>query len=168
MGLELAGLHRGIVIDNADPEKLGRIKARVDAAWGQQPAELIPWAWPCFTAGGSPDCGDFSLPEKGACVWVEFLWNNGEPDPACPVWTGVWFPKGGLPAELQSVAPEDLHYFKVQKSANGKHIIIMCDKPGEEYIRIKHGTSEQIIRFEVDQNAYMDSPQGDIHLNKEV
>jgi len=61
-----------------------------------------------------------------------------------------------------------LHYYKVQKSANGKHVIIMCDKPGEEYIRIKHGTSEQVIRFEADKNAYMDSPQGDIHFNKEV
>jgi hypothetical protein len=136
MGLELAGKHRGIVVDNVDPEKLGRLKVRVEAAYGEQPAEALPWAWPCFLGGGSPDCGFFYVPEKGACVWVEFLWNNGEPDPANPVWVGVWFPKGGTPAEVEG-PPEDAHYYKVFKTTGG-HVVVFCDKPGNEYIRIQH------------------------------
>ena len=45
---ELGGLLRGIVVDNNDPLKLGRIKVRVIAAYGEQPVNNLPWAWPCF------------------------------------------------------------------------------------------------------------------------
>lgn len=167
MGLELAGKHRGKVLDNADPEKLGRLKVQVLSAYGEQPKENLPWAWPCFPAGGSSDCGFFSLPEIGANVWVEFQWNDGEPDPSSPVWSGVWFSRGNTPGDVAG-APEDAHYYTVIKSATGKHRFIMYDKPGEEYIKLYHGTKTQILRFEADGSAYVDSPQGDVHLNKEV
>jgi hypothetical protein len=156
MGLELAGKHRGIVADNVDPEKLGRLKVRVEAAYGEQPAEHLPWAWPCFLSGGSEDCGFFAVPEKGACVWVEFLWNNGEPDPASPVWVGVWFPKGGTPAEVEG-SPEDAHYYKVIKTPN-KHVITLCDKPGEEFVRIEHGPKKQTVFMDKDGNVTLEVP----------
>ncbi|MDR2523401.1 MAG: phage baseplate assembly protein V [Synergistaceae bacterium] len=150
MGLELAGKHRGIVVDNADPEKLGRLKVRVESAYGEQPAENLPWAWPCFLGGGSSDCGCFYVPEKGAVVWVEFLWSSGEPDPSSPVWTGVWFTKGGTPAEVEG-PPEDAHHYKVLKTTSG-HKMVCCDKPGEECVRI-HGAKGQTI--EMDENGGM-------------
>jgi hypothetical protein len=159
MGLELAGKHRGIVVDNADPDKLGRLKIRVEAAYGAQPTENLPWAWPCFLSGGTPDCGFFAVPETGACVWVEFLWNNGEPDPASPVWTGVWFPKGGTPAEVGG-APEDAHHYKVFKTPSG-HVITLCDKPGEEFIKIEHGPMGQYAFFDKEGNI-------DIHAKKQL
>lgn len=164
MGLELAGKHRGIVVDNADPQKLGRLKVRVLKAYGEQPPGNLPWAWPCFPAGGSPNCGFFSLPEKGAVVWVEFLWNDGEPDPSCPVWVGTWHAQGGTPAEVEG-PPEDAHYYTVLKSANGKHVIVLCDKPGEEYIRIRHGKKEQLISMTPDGDTYDNTPHGTLYLN---
>lgn len=164
MGFELAGKRRGIVVDNADPLKQGRLKVRVLEAYGLQPVAAIPWALPCFPAGGSSDCGFFSLPEKGACVWVEFLWQNGEPDPSCPVWCGVWCPNGCTPSEVAGPA-EDAHYYTVLKSANGKHSITLCDKPGGEFVEIVHGKQKQIVRFDANGDAFITTPNGILYLN---
>lgn len=164
MGLELAGKHRGKVLDNADPEKLGRLKVQVLSAYGEQPKENLPWAWPCFPAGGSSDCGFFSLPEIGANVWVEFQWNDGEPDPSSPIWTGVWFSRGNTPADVEG-SPEDAHYYTVIKSANGKHVIVFCDKPGQEYISIENGEKKQQIYLSQDGSLYDTTPNGKIMLN---
>ena len=51
---EFGGLLRGIVVDNNDPKKLGRIKVRIQSAYGDQPVDNLPWAWPCLNYGGMP------------------------------------------------------------------------------------------------------------------
>lgn len=144
----LAGKHRGIVTDNADPLKLGRLKIRIDAAYGNQPVQDIPWAWPCFPSGGSPNCGFFDVPELGASVWVEFQWKDGQPDPTHPIWTGVWFAEGDTPEEVEG-PPGDAHYYKVFKTPVG-HVMTFCDKPGEEFIRLTHGKKKQTIEMDKD------------------
>lgn len=133
--LELAGKHRGIVVDNNDPLKLGRLKVRVEAAYGDQPVDVLPWAWPCFQYGGMPQMALFAVPEVGAGVWVEFQWKDGQPDPTYPVWTGVWLAEGETPSEVEG-SPQDAHYYKVFKTPSGHHLTF-CDKPGEEFIRLK-------------------------------
>ena len=85
-GLELAGKHMGIVVDNADPLKLGRLKVRVLEAYGDQSADVLPWALPCFAYGGMPQMALYAVPEVGAGVWVEFMWKDGKPDATHPVW----------------------------------------------------------------------------------
>ena len=50
---EFGGILRGIVVDNNDPKKLGRLKVRIPSAYGEQPVDNLPWAWPCFSYGGS-------------------------------------------------------------------------------------------------------------------
>lgn len=133
--LELAGKHRGIVEDNADPLKLGRLKVRVRAAYGDQPVDRLPWALPCFTYGGMPQMALYAVPEVGAGVWVEFQWKDGQPDTTCPVWTGSWLANNETPGEVE-VGPEDAHYYKVFKTTSG-HSLTFCDKPGEEFIRLR-------------------------------
>lgn len=162
--LELAGKHRGIVVDNADPLKLGRLKIRVEAAYGLQPVRELPWAWPCFPAGGSANCGFFSVPEKGAGVWVEFQWKDGEPDPAHPVWSGIWLGEGDTPREVEG-PPEDAHYYTVLKSANARHALVFCDKPGNEYIRIVHSETGHFIEWDPVHNIVVRSTGGTIKLN---
>ena len=135
-GLELAGKHRGLVEDNADPLKLGRLKVRVQSIYGNQPVDVLPWAWPCFPYGGMPQQAFFAIPEIGAGVWVELQWKDGKPDPTHPVWTGVWISGGETPTEIEG-SPGEAHYYKVMKTTSG-HVLVFCDKPGEEFIRIQH------------------------------
>ena len=144
--LELAGLHRGIVVDNNDPLKLGRLKVRVRAAYGDQPVDKIPWAWPCFGYGGMPQMALYAVPEVGAGAWIEFQWKDGRPDPSYPVWTGTWIAEGETPKEVEG-SPKDAHYYKVFKTTCG-HVMVFCDKPGEEFIRIRHGITGREMLLE--------------------
>ena len=88
----LAGIYLGLVENNRDPEKLGRLKVRVPYVYGilggstgAVPVDDLPWALPFgLPAGGSNVSGGCSwLPEPGDQVMVQFL--DGEPEK--PVWT---------------------------------------------------------------------------------
>ena len=151
---ELGGLLRGIVVDNNDPLKLGRVKIRVIAAYGEQPVNNLPWAWPCFPYGGAKEQGFFAVPEKGAGVYVMFQYKDGEPDPTYPVWLGQWHAQNETPSEIAGNS-EDAHHYKGFKTTSG-HNMIFCDKPGEEFIEIKdkHG-------------SYIRLKDGDIEIHAE-
>ena len=82
------GKYRGIVTDNADPEKRGRLKLRVPTVLDD--AEI--WALPCVPYAGDK-VGFFFLPEAGTAVWVEF--EGG--DPSYPIWTGFFWTDGQAP-----------------------------------------------------------------------
>ncbi|MDR1648927.1 MAG: phage baseplate assembly protein V [Synergistaceae bacterium] len=155
-GLDFGGKHRGIVEDNSDPLKLGRLKVRVQAAYGNQPVGNLPWAWPCFAYGGMSQMAFYAVPEVGAGVWVEFQWKDGKPDPTYPVWTGGWIAEGETPEEVEG-SPEDAHYYKVFKTASG-HVVTMCDKPGEEFVRIVHGVQKQTVDMDKEGNMTISVP----------
>jgi uncharacterized protein involved in type VI secretion and phage assembly len=84
------GKYRGIVTDNNDPGKRGRIRATVPELFGEAQAG---WAIPCVAYAPNGH-GFLALPETGDTVWVEF--EGG--DPSYPVWTGCWWPEDGAPA----------------------------------------------------------------------
>lgn len=84
------GKYRGVVSDNNDSEKLGRIRAHVPEVLGAQIES--PWALPCAPYTG-PDQGLFVVPEVGAGVWIEF--EAG--DPARPIWSGGWWAANEAP-----------------------------------------------------------------------
>lgn len=54
-------------MENNDPQKLGRIKVYVQAAYGTSSIAELPWAYPKFAKPG-----DFYVPEIGEAVYVEF------------------------------------------------------------------------------------------------
>jgi uncharacterized protein involved in type VI secretion and phage assembly len=86
------GKYRGVVVDNADPDGLGRLRARVPDILGD---EACGWALPCVPYAG-PGVGLFCLPPVDALVWIEF--ENGEPD--YPIWTGCfWATRDELPED---------------------------------------------------------------------
>jgi hypothetical protein len=74
------GKYRGTVINNLDPQQLGRIQAMVPDVLGLTPSS---WAMPCVLLAGRQQ-GTFAVPQLGAGVWVEF--EQGDPD--FPIWTG--------------------------------------------------------------------------------
>ena len=75
------GKYRGIVRDNVDKQKLGRIRAVVPDVLGE---ELITnWAYPVFPID------NVSIPRIGTAIYIEF--ENG--DVERPIYTGCWFGK---------------------------------------------------------------------------
>jgi hypothetical protein len=62
----------GIVEDNKDPNKRGRIKVRVQSVFDDIPLEDIPYASPT----GSIDGKSFNVPAVGKVVSVAFAWGD--------------------------------------------------------------------------------------------
>jgi hypothetical protein len=83
------GKYRGVVSDSDDPEKMGRIKARVPSVYGD---EESPWCLPVSPFAGDSH-GLLLLPKNGDGVWIEFEAGNI----SHPVWTGCWWGSGELP-----------------------------------------------------------------------
>lgn len=83
------GKHQGTVMNNLDPNNLGRLQAFVPGVLGDVPTG---WAKPCVPYGG-PTSGFFSVPPIGAGVWIEFEAGNV----SLPIWTGCYWGEGELP-----------------------------------------------------------------------
>jgi len=77
------GPHFGLVTDNLDPEKLGRVRAKVETAGFID--QDTPWARPLVhLIGGAPDMGLAVVPPVGSLVLIYFA--MGDPDR--PLWLG--------------------------------------------------------------------------------
>jgi hypothetical protein len=87
------GKYRGLVIDNLDPEQIGRVLVQVPDVLGVLPSS---WAMPCVPAAGI-QAGCFVVPPIGSQVWVEF--EQGDPD--YPIWVGGFW---GIVAEVPLLA----------------------------------------------------------------
>lgn len=84
------GKYAGTVVDNDDPEKMGRVRVRCDAVLGSEPV----WAMPCVPYAGK-GVGFYFIPPVDAGVWVEF--EGGDVSRA--IWTGCYWAKGELPVD---------------------------------------------------------------------
>jgi hypothetical protein len=143
------GKYRGFVVDNADPQHLGRLKVKVPSLLG--PDVVTGWALPCVPYGGMDNQGFLFIPDVGAGVWVEFE----EGDLEFPIWTGTFWSKPGGASELpkpndedgkQANAEQNLPTRKIIKTKKG-HTIQLEDGDGEERIIIVDGQSENRIVF---------------------
>lgn len=75
----------GMVEDNADPEKLGRLRVRISPYMDFEP-EDVPWACPTLGAhGNNPQAGGINVPEVGSQVRVYFPSH----DLTAPYYTGA-------------------------------------------------------------------------------
>jgi len=133
------GKYRGFVSDNADPEHRARLRLTVPSVLGE---EITGWALPCMPFGGLADQGQFTVPEPGAQIWVEFE----EGELAQPIWTGTfWQQDGDAPVQLDADAPSK----RVLKTASG-HFLEFEDKDGEENIHLEH---KQGANLDIDKNG---------------
>jgi uncharacterized protein involved in type VI secretion and phage assembly len=142
------GKYRGIVVDNQDPAKLGRLKVKVPSVLGDD--VVTGWAMPCAPYGGAADQGFLFIPEVGAGVWMEFE----EGDLEFPIWTGTFWSqpgadselpkpnKGGDGSEVSNI--QDPPTAKIVKTAKG-HTVQLEDADGSEMILIREGSRGHFI-----------------------
>jgi uncharacterized protein involved in type VI secretion and phage assembly len=83
------GKYRGTVLDNSDPNGIGRVKARVPDIFGDEDSG---WALPNLPYAGD-GVGLFLIPPVDAWVWIEF--EGGNPDK--PIWSGCFWAEGETP-----------------------------------------------------------------------
>ncbi len=86
------GKYRGLVREVGENDRLGYIKAKVPAVYGENIDS--PWALPSVPFAGNSH-GLVAIPEVGDGVWIEF--EAG--DPSRPIWTGFWWADGEIPQD---------------------------------------------------------------------
>ncbi|OPY74164.1 MAG: Phage-related baseplate assembly protein [Syntrophorhabdus sp. PtaU1.Bin002] len=145
------GKYRGLVVDNADPEQLGRLKIKVPSVLGED--VVTGWALPCVPYGGDVNQGFLFIPEVGAGVWVEFE----EGDLEFPIWVGTFWSKPGGDSELPKPCKADgSDESSVQDPPTGKiiktkkgHTIQLDDADNDqEMIRIVEAAHKHIITMD--------------------
>jgi hypothetical protein len=115
------GKYRGLVIENIDPEQIGRIIAQVPDVLGETPSS---WAMPCVPAAGIQS-GCFIVPPIGSQVWIEF--EQGDPD--YPIWTGGFW---GLVADVPifATAPPAIPPGQnIVLQTSGQNMLMLSDAP---------------------------------------
>ncbi len=129
------GKYRGVVTDNQDPKKLGRIRARVPEVLADVETG---WALPCAPYAGDGS-GHHTIPAPGAGVWIEF--EAG--DVSRPLWSGCWWSADQVPSDEQgTAATPDV---KILRSEEGLLIrfndadssIAVSDRDGQNLMRIE-------------------------------
>jgi uncharacterized protein involved in type VI secretion and phage assembly len=145
------GKYRALVVDNEDPEKLGRLRVRVPSVLGDQ--VVTGWASACVPWGGDMNRGFLFVPDVGAGVWIEFE----EGDLEFPVWVGTFWSKPGGDSEVpkpngpdgvEAGAVQDPPTRRIIKSTRG-HTVQMEDAEddGELRILVCDGQNENRILF---------------------
>lgn len=86
------GKYRGSVVNNIDPNQIGRVQVEVPAVYG---SNTLNWAMPCVPYAGSNE-GFYFIPPVGAKVWVEF--EGGDID--APIWSGCFWGQGETPSRV--------------------------------------------------------------------
>lgn len=86
--------YRGSVVNNQDPQFLGRITLKCPAVFGKEIYD--DWVFPKGMAAGK-NWGFFAIPQPGDLVWVSF--ENGNPQ--YPIWEYGHWAQGETPTVAQ-------------------------------------------------------------------
>lgn len=122
-GQRFFGKYRGTVMNNIDPNNVGRLLVQVPDVLGPTPSS---WAEPCVPLAGptGPPMGVFLVPPIGAGVWVEFE----QGDPQYPIWVGC---RWGLPSDVPPIARAGLPTSpNIVLQSMLQHFICISDLPG--------------------------------------
>jgi uncharacterized protein involved in type VI secretion and phage assembly len=127
------GKYRGLVKDNDDPDKRGRLLVVVP----QVLDTVEVWAMPCVPYAGDK-VGFYMIPKVGTGVWVEF--EAG--DPSYPIWSGCFWGKGQVDA---ADAKPEIKFIRTDKFK-----LRIDDTVGEVSIETKDGSSVKLTAIEIE------------------
>jgi uncharacterized protein involved in type VI secretion and phage assembly len=130
------GKYRGTVVNNIDPQQIGRIQVMVPDVSGLVPTS---WAMPCVPIAGK-QMGTYVVPQVGAGVWVEF--EQGDPD--YPIWVGgFWGAVAEVPVLALAGIPASPNIVLQTAAQNS---VVVSDVPGPAGgIMLKSTTGATII-----------------------
>jgi hypothetical protein len=86
---EYFGKYRGLVVNNVDPNRMGKLQVSCSQVLGEN---VLAWAMPCVPFAGFGE-GFYMMPMPGSNVWVEF--EAGNPDR--PIWSGCFWTRQTIP-----------------------------------------------------------------------
>ncbi|HEX2084700.1 MAG TPA: phage baseplate assembly protein V [Solirubrobacteraceae bacterium] len=144
------GKFRGLVVDNADPERLGRLRVRVPSVLGRD--VVTGWALPCAPYGGDAGQGLLFVPEIGSGVWIEFE----EGDLEFPIWVGTYWSGPGHDSEVprpnradgaEEPAVQVRPTRKIVKTVKG-HTLQFEDADGVEMVTIVEAAHGHVITLD--------------------
>ena len=127
---DLRGIYHGVVVDNADPLRLGRVRFRIPGL--VEPASA--WAFPAGgLMGGIRSRGSFSVPKREADVVCVFV--GGDPD--VPVYFSGHYGENERPAYLddEGVSVEDAH--KVTILEDDRWEVVLDSRPAHAKLRLR-------------------------------
>lgn len=157
----IQGVATGIVTDNKDPERLGRVK--ITFPWRDDTEESY-WARIATTMAGAGR-GTYFLPEIGDEVLVAFedgdihypfvlgaLW-NGEEKPPEDNADGKNDVRKIRSRSGHEITLNDSTAGNLEIKTKGGHTILLDDSSGSEKIRIADRTKNNEIKFDSNQNS---------------
>jgi hypothetical protein len=134
------GRYKGLVIDNVDEGKRGRLLVKVKDVLGEEPA----WMPGVFPMGGNDKEAFVFIPAKGSTVLVEFIGG----DVSFPIWTGTYWDE-----DVNTSPPEPVDMTEKQlslvKTRSGAEVRVTDD--GEK-VTVRIGTADG-TEFSIDERG---------------
>jgi hypothetical protein len=119
-GRRYYGKFRGVVVNNVDPQQIGRLQVVCPEVTNMVPGS---WAMPCLPGAGI-NTGIFTVPPPLSGVWIEF--EQGDPD--YPIWVGGFWGSAAEVPVLAHLVPPGVPGIIIQSTL--KNGIVVSDTPG--------------------------------------
>lgn len=130
-------LYMGTVVDNKDPEKVGRVRVRVPGLIDEASAWAHPLGWP---GSGGKQLGWFDVPPEGAEVGV--LFHQGDIDH--PHYLCGHPGRGEAPPEVET----DADNVKVKVLETARWRITLDERPGKHLLQLKDKKTEDVVEID--------------------